>query len=268
MGQDAKNLGLEFEDQKQPVNSAALDLLSSEELDDYHLYVRQSLHSRSEEEESNWLISYADMMTLLVGFFVMLQSFSKVDSSSFEKVKKEATRVFGGEYTLPFEDLANRLKQVIDKQKVNDQVIINSTDDGLELTFRGALFFESGNIELLPQAEQLLLGLIPEIAKEMRDKVIVIEGHTDNRPTVGNLVKSNWELSSLRACTVLHLFEKAGFLPDRLRAQGWGQFKPIVPNQDSQGRDIPENQSQNRRVVIKVIRALELASSAVQSPKK
>jgi chemotaxis protein MotB len=59
---------------------------------------------------------------------------------------------------------------------------------------------------------------------------------------------SNWELSSVRACSVLHIFEKAGFPPGQLTAIGWGDTKPIVAN------DTPESRSQNRRVVIKILR--------------
>lgn len=209
------------------------------------------------DDESNWLVSYADMMTLLVGFFVMLQSFSKVDTAKYETIKREATKVFGGEYKVPFENFSRRLKEDVKRSNLQDQVFFNESDEGINITFRGALFFESGSSNLKAEAKQLLLGLIPTIAEQGKDFGIVVEGHTDNRPMVGGVFASNWELSSVRACSVLRLFEEKGFDRTRLKALGWGDTRPILPNNDSAGNPIVENQSQNRRVVIRIIRNWE-----------
>jgi chemotaxis protein MotB len=111
--------------------------------------------SHADEGEGSWLVSYADMMTLLVGFFVMLFSFSKIDSNEFEKVKKETTKVFGGEYQKPFEKLSGELKKVLTEQKLTDQVLLQESDAGIILTFRGALFFESASSNLRSQASDL-----------------------------------------------------------------------------------------------------------------
>jgi chemotaxis protein MotB len=216
---------------------------------------RAKLHVHaSEDGESSWLISYADMMTLLVGFFVMLQSFSKIDSSKFEQLKRATTQVFGGEYKIPFEKLSQEMKNVVAKKQLSDQVLFHETDEGIEITFRGALFFDSGAAELRGQALDLLSGLIPTIAEQAKDFGIVVEGHTDNVGMSGGKYPSNWELSSVRACTVLRLFEAKGFAKNKLKALGWGDTKPIVPNEDKEGKPLPENQAQNRRVVIKILK--------------
>ncbi len=209
------------------------------------------------DDESNWLVSYADMMTLLVGFFVMLQSFSKVDTAKYEAMKREATKVFGGEYKVPFESFSKKLKDVVKKESLHDQVFFNETDEGVNITFRGALFFESGSSNLKPEAASLLLKLIPTIAEQGRDFGIVVEGHTDNRPVNGGIYASNWELSSVRACSVLRLFEQKGFDRNKLKALGWGDTRPILPNTDAKGASLAENQAQNRRVVIRIIRNWE-----------
>lgn len=213
--------------------------------------------SHADEGEGNWLVSYADMMTLLVGFFVLLFSFSKIDASKFEQIKKETTKTFGGEYVVPFENVSKTLKDVVKDKGLSDQVFINATDDGIEIVFRGALFFDSGSSTLRQQAVDLLGNLVPTIIENAKDFGIVIEGHTDNRPIVGGVFPSNWELSSVRACSVLRFFLDKGFDQNKIKAIGWGDRKPVVPNEDPQGNPILENQSQNRRVVVKIAKNFE-----------
>jgi chemotaxis protein MotB len=86
---------------------------------------------------------------------------------------------------------------------------------------------------------------------------IVIEGHTDNRPIVSQMFASNWELSSVRACTVLRYFLENSFNPDKIKAIGYGDRRPILPNIADNGAYIVENQSQNRRVVIQILKNFE-----------
>ncbi len=222
------------------------------------LLERYSLHKKDktvEENESNWLISYADMMTLMVGFFILLQSFSKTDAAKFEQIKRSATKVFGGEYTLPYAMLSKKLKEVVKEQRLNNQVVFTELDDGLIVNFRGALFFDSGSYDLRGDAKALVDKIIPVITQYTKDMGIIVEGYTDNTPTNG--VFSNWELSSLRACAVLKIFEAHGINREKLRAQGFGDAHPVVPNTDEKGVPIPANQAMNRRVVIKILRAFE-----------
>lgn len=219
-------------------------------------FKKNSSHG-ADEGEGNWLISYADMMTLLVGFFILLQSFSKIDSSNFEKIKKETTKVFGGEYKLPFEKLSSELKRTIKENKLDEQIFMNETDEGIEITFRGALFFDSGSVNLREEAKSLMNQLIPQISQNAKDFGIVIEGHTDNKPVSSGVIASNWELSSIRACSVLRMFQEQGFNPKKLKALGWGDQKPILPNEDQNNNSLPENQAQNRRVVVKILKEFE-----------
>ncbi len=216
--------------------------------------VKNRVHA---EENEQWLVSYADMMTLLVGFFVMLQSFSKVDDKLFEQIKKETTMVFGGEYKIPFEKLQDSLKAAIAKQGLADQVAIEKVENGIVLNFRGALFFDSGSTQLKDSGAKLMKEIIPVVAKEADGFGIIVEGHTDNVPISGGVYPSNWELSSVRACTVLRLFESSGFDRNRLKAIGWGDSKPLIKNEDNRGIASVENQAQNRRVVIKVLKNMD-----------
>ncbi len=213
---------------------------------------------RIEDGEGNWLISYADMMTLLVGFFVILLSFSKIDDEKLEQVKMEAVKEFGGIYQIPFGDLANRLKALLDKQGLGNQFVIKSNNTGVTISFYGAVFFDPGSVELKAEGQKLLDQLIPAIQTEAKDLQVLVEGHTDNVPVSSNLrFKSNWELSGIRASEVLEVFEKHGYDKKQLTAVGYGEARPIVPNEDTKGAAIEGNRAQNRRVVIKLIKPSE-----------
>ena len=214
--------------------------------------------SHPEEESELWLISYADLMTLLVGFFALILSFSKIEPREFEKLKQAATRLFGGEYVIPHEKLKEKIEELLEQKQIKDQVIVTNTDSGLEVTFRGALFFDSGNSELKPQAQQIIEKLIPILNENARTYSMVIEGHTDDNPIMNQLFPSNWELSSFRASAVLRMFESKGFEKGKLKAVGWADTRPILPNRDQEGRPIPDNQSQNRRVVLKISNSNDL----------
>ncbi len=91
--------------------------------------------------------------------------------------------------------------------------------------------------------------------EETADFNIVIEGHTDDVPLAGGgTIKNNWELSSIRACRVLEYFLGQGFKKEKMTAIGYGDARPLVPNRDANGVAIPINQSQNRRVVMKLLK--------------
>lgn len=210
--------------------------------------------SSEESGDENWLISYADMMTLLFGFFVLLMSFSKFDVEKFEKARQETTQYFGGEYKVPFEKFTKDLKKQIQDQKLDQQVRIKVDETGVVITFRGALFFELGSSEMRKEAVSLLDKIVPIIKKQGASFNIQIEGHTDDNPIADARFPSNWELSAFRATNVLHYFERVGFPKQGLKAIGFGEIEPLVPNRDGKGQVIKENQAQNRRVVIRLVR--------------
>jgi chemotaxis protein MotB len=230
-------------------------------------------HPEEEGGEGNWLVSYADMMTLLVGFFVILLSFSSVDQGKMEEMKKSLTLEFGGVYQIPYGELADHIREQLKKMGLGDQFIIKQTESGIEISFMGAVFFETGSADIKSEGRALLDRLIDTVraegqrspppplppgaaAKADRDPfgfAVTVEGHTDDVPIgSGGLIRSNWELSSLRACRVLEVFGDSGFAKDKLTAVGYGETRPVVPNRDPSGVPIPANRSQNRRVVIKL----------------
>jgi chemotaxis protein MotB len=227
-------------------------------------------HKAHEEEgEGNWLVSYADMMTLLVGFFVILLSFSTVDQEKLDKAKLSITKEFGGSYKVPYADMAERIKAALDKLGLGDQFIVKQTPSGVDISFQGTVFFNSGSADIKPEARALVNELIPVVKQESQNFDITIEGHTDDVPlSGGQFIKNNWELSSLRACRVLDAFFAHGFDQKHMTAIGYGEARPIAPNRDAEGNPLPENQSQNRRVVIKLTQRPQgaLAAEKPQAP--
>ena len=104
-----------------------------------------------------------------------------------------------------------------------------------------SLLFDLGSAELTPQA----LGFIDKVATILvaANKLVRVEGHTDNVPIHTAQFRSNWELSTARASSVIrYLIEKFNFSPELLSASGYGEYRPIAPN------DTPENRAKNRRV--------------------
>jgi chemotaxis protein MotB len=212
----------------------------------------------AEEGEGSWLVSYADMMTLLVGFFVILLSFSTVDEKKFEEIKKAATREFGGTYQTPYGNISDRIRTELDKLGLGKQFVIMQSSGGVEISFLGTVFFSTGSADLKPEGSLLLAKLIPIIKSETDKFNITVEGYTDDVPiSKGLQYRTNWELSSVRSCRVLQVFEDAGFQKEFLTAVGYGETRPIVPNRDSAGNAIPRNQDQNRRVVVKLVKRAE-----------
>lgn len=114
-------------------------------------------------------------------------------------------------------------------------------------------FFGSGSATLSVAGKTILHGVAEKLkADEYRDYRITIEGHTDDTPISTSQFPSNWELSTARAAAVARFFLEEGLSAQRLRAAGYADTFPKLPNRDAAGRPIPENQAKNRRVVIKL----------------
>lgn len=209
---------------------------------------------KKEEGEGPWIVSYADLMTLLMGFFAMMFSMSKPDPAKLEQAKKSAAERFGGHYEEPYQNLENALKKTLKANGLEKQVQIESGYDGVIMTFTGTTFFESGDFRVKDEATNIVSKLAATIKTEAKGYNIRIEGHTDSAPIAHPIIASNWELSGIRAARIAQLFETQGFGKKQLTMSGWGETKPIVPNENPDGTPNLENRSKNRRVVIKVFK--------------
>jgi chemotaxis protein MotB len=211
-----------------------------------------------DEGGEGWLVSYADMMTLLVGFFVILMSFSKIDDEKLEELKESATKEFGGSYRAPHEELAEKMTDALKKLGLGDEFILKRTATGLSISFYGTVFFAQGSADLRAEGNAIIEKVVHVIDAEAKGYRVQIEGHTDDVPlSSGGTFRNNWELSAIRSSRVLALFEKEGFSQKDLTAIGYGEARPMAKNRDESGEPIVENQAKNRRVVIQILKPTE-----------
>jgi len=233
---------------------------------------------RPQVGHERWLISYADFITLLFAFFVVLYAFAKADAkrqiqvaqavdaafhslginrdkaqSSSERVSSAAKSI-GAEQTVIApkfrsparvqDDLGNiqrKLQQTLAPQIAQHTVSIEMGREGLVISLREAGFFNSGSAD--PRLGTV--GTLRQIAASLEDEPydVRIEGHTDNVPIHNYEFDSNWELSSARATRIARLFlELHAAPPDRVSAAGYAEYHPVASNANAEGR------AENRRV--------------------
>ncbi|MBI5210299.1 MAG: OmpA family protein [Elusimicrobia bacterium] len=173
-----------------------------------------------------WLVNYADLMTELVCFFVILYALSAALNKNVQNAAKE-------------------VQEMMDKGQMKGEVKIDQEGMRITLQEQGQVpFFSSGSADLTSDMEDKLSKLSPVLKKLVDKQDIQVEGHTDNQRISNEYFDSNWELSTSRATNVVRtMIDKFGFPPSRLAAIGYGEFRPVAPN------DTPENRSKNRRVV-------------------
>lgn len=186
-----------------------------------------------------WAITYGDMMSYLMIFFMILFAFysSKNITSQFSMKGLEET--FGKDTQIA--------STLFSKHGIQQIAQVEISANKISINFSDPILFEEGSEELKPSSYPHLHRLTA-VFKDLPNP-IQIEGHTDNRPPGRSLrFKSNWELSSARAFSVLQFFLREGVAPEKLSAVGYGEFKPIKSN------DTPEGRSANRRIEINIIR--------------
>ena len=144
-------------------------------------------------------------------------------------------------------DAMEALQRQLQQEIGDKQVKLEMAERGLVLTFVAEVLFDSGKAEVKPQARETLSKVAGVIQQKVPDRDIGIDGHTDNDPIKHSGWKSNWELSTGRATSVLHVLEQEGVDPRRMVASGYGEYRAVASNDSSEGRQ------QNRRVEIVII---------------
>ncbi len=236
---------------------------------------------RARVSHDRWLVSYADFITLLFGFFVVLYAFSKADQKKQAQVPQSIDSAFralgifpdalrrsqnaasasggkddpaipmnivmGEDVLAPaqvkqdLEHLGRELQQTLSNQVATHTVSIQMGRDGLVISLREAGFFASGSATPKPQTLETLRQIAASLSHTPYD--LRIEGHTDNIPIHNAEFDSNWELSTARATSIARLLLALNAIPpERLSAAGYAEFHPVAPN------DTPEGRAQNRRV--------------------
>lgn len=208
------------------------------------------------EEDESWLTTYADAITLLMAFFVMLLSFSDFNLPAFEKVMAGIKSELGKREApeRPLFNLAQSMNQLIDETEISLEAVESGFDElGVVIDFESQSFFRAGSAVLLPEAERILIEIAFQLDQPPYDLYLIdIEGHTDDSPINTPQFPSNWELSTARATGIVRFLIDAGVAPDRLKASGYADVKPKYPNRDLFGEPIPENRKKNRRMSIRL----------------
>jgi chemotaxis protein MotB len=200
--------------------------------------------------KATWLLSYADMMTLIACFFILMMAFANYDpvSRHFMKDKYKSSDM----KLTQLQEEVSRHPELKKKSKVSVK------DGALYVSFSGSALFDTGTHTLSEEATMVLDAMIDIIKTKDPNFRILVEGHTDNQAMAeGTNFTSNWALSGARAAAVVERFEYFGFDPQKLVSIGMADTKPLVPNEDDEGNAILENQKLNRRVVIKVLEPVD-----------
>jgi chemotaxis protein MotB len=196
----------------------------------------------NESGDELWLISYADLLTLLVGFFVMLLAASPMKLARFEAM----AAAINGESPPPLAELKKEIDQFIDKENLTQVVRTREDMEGLAIEFKDVLLFDSASAQVKTDGDKVLTR-ISTMLKDLPTRGVTIEGHTDDVPISSTTFRSNWELSSQRAINVLATLEKGGVDHRRLSVRGFADTKKL----DLQGT-VDVVRAAQRRVVIRV----------------
>jgi chemotaxis protein MotB len=206
------------------------------------------------EEAEEWLTTYADAITLLMAFFVMLASFSKIDLPLFEQVAAGIKNELGKRDTQsPISLLKIDVQDVVYEMQADQAVNVETTDKGISIELSSSAFYKAGSAEIRDEAFPVMDKIAQTLNGERYQLYNVdVEGHTDDIPINTPRFPSNWELSSARATTVVRFLIDKGIEPERLKATGFAETRPKAENRDAEGKPIKENQSANRRVALEV----------------
>jgi len=205
---------------------------------------------------SMWIVPYGTLMTILMIFFLVLYAFSFVVSGvRFEKIVQSLQKEVGGEVNKEYmervvkkareREAVREMGGLIDEKRLKKFANVKIDKEGIKVIFRSPVIFDLGKDELKPEIISVL-SAVAKVIKDMPNEVVV-EGHTDDRPIISGEFRSNWELSTARAFSVVRYFIEHGVDPKRLSAIGYGEYRPLYPN------DTDEHRAYNRRIEIDII---------------
>ena len=234
-------------------------------------------HEEEHDNHERWMVSYADFITLLFAFFVVMYALSTVNegkyrvlsesmSTAFRNVEFNTSTPLPPTVTPPIpvvqrssaaikaptaekirqrdkmRSVAKDIMQVMAPLVEQGKVRVIETSRGVSIEINDSILFSPGQALLQPALVKAMSAIAEVLAPT--EFPITIEGHTDNVPINTAQFPSNWELSAVRATTVLRLFADSGVAPERLTAIGYADTRPVEPNLLADGR------ARNRRVTI------------------
>lgn len=234
-----------------------------------------------------WLLTYADLITLLLIFFVVMFSMSTVDQQKYRALSKTMKQALHGTSAVnsagakppsvqasnitvvhntvgsqhpdkALDKLYQEVVAYINSHHLQAEMSVLDQQRGVQITLRGVAFFDTASSQIRPGARQKISGLIPLF--QSLQNAIVVEGYTDNQPIHTVDFFSNWELSAMRAMSVVHYLINNGIAPERLSGVGYGQEHPVAPNNTNAGRQ------KNRRVNVVILRTNPINQEQTISP--
>lgn len=246
---------------------------------------------RSHEEHENherWLVSYADFITLLFAFFVVMYSISSLNEGKYKvlsdtmegvfnqpdrsikpvpvgderprttepersSVEDESTRIEPERALEPLKEIAANVRNSFGDLIKSNQLTVRGNELWVEIELNSGLLFSSG--DAVPN--EAAFDIIDKIANILApyQNPVHVEGFTDNIPINTSLYPTNWELSASRAASIVRMLAMSGLDPSRLAAVGYGEFQPLADNNTAEGR------GRNRRVVLVVSRNIDVRRS-------
>ena len=216
-----------------------------------------------------WMVTWADMVSLLLCFFVMLLTMTTFDEAKFNAIAASFHNAFSGvleafptvlitkDMHIPRMggdqqnkrmaiDAASKVRSAVEEAQMGEAIKVQVTESGIAIKIADPIGFASGSADLQPHLHKVLSD-IALIINQAPGSQIRVEGHTDNVPISTARFPSNWELSAARALSVVrHMSRAGGIDPARMSAIGYGEYRPLLPNTTA------ENRSANRRIEIYV----------------
>lgn len=212
-----------------------------------------------------WAVTYGDLMSYLMIFFLILFSFgitkkgkggSDVENKKYQSSLVNIQKIFGGkpsseeleraEARVKEESMASNLQGEMARKKMAGDATVETGEKKIRLVLGSGVLFDSGKAGLKPAALEMLNTVTEQLLTVPNQ--VVVEGHTDNVPVRGGPYGSNWELSMARAYAVLRFFEQHGVPSSRLAGIGYGEHRPLGDNRTADER------AKNRRIEIYLIR--------------
>jgi chemotaxis protein MotB len=255
---------------------------------------RRRRHHEEHENHERWLVSYADFITLLFAFFVVMYSISSLNEGKYKVLSEALVGVFneaersvrpipigeqkpqtvrpadplvkdsdqtdaaiGQAAQDPLKSIADDVNAAFGDLIASNQMTVRGNELWIEIELNSSLLFGSG--DAMPS--NLAFDLIDKVARIVKpfDNPIHVEGFTDDQPISSAQFPSNWELSSARASSIVRMLAMDGINPARMASVGYGEFQPLTSNATADGR------ARNRRVVLVISRNLDVRRSLTGS---
>ena len=203
-------------------------------------------YSNSKDYINRWVISYADLVTLLLALFLVMFAVNNAELKAKAGEKTNSTRISAEIKKEKPVKMPELEKEILNEFQNDNGIILLKDTRGVIVRMNDEILFGSAETEIQPEGIQTLNKVIDILSKI--NNPVIIEGHTDSVPIKSNKYSSNWELSTARATSVIdYLVRSKRINPRRLSAVGYGEFVPVADNTSNSGR------MKNRRVDIIIL---------------